>query len=73
MDLSQARVLQIVNYYFPHIGGEEQVSRDIANVLRQEKISQKIICFNENASFNGYSTQRKETITDTVDDVEIIR
>ena len=73
MNLSEARVLQIINYFYPHIGGEEQVGRDIAGVLRQEKVNQKIICFNENAFFNGFSTHREETVIDTVDDVEVIR
>lgn len=29
------RLLQIPNYYYPHIGGIEQVARDIADALRQ--------------------------------------
>ena len=30
------RILQISNYYFPHIGGIEQVARDVSNSLKDE-------------------------------------
>ncbi len=39
------KVLQITNYMYPHIGGIEQVTRDIANSLRDD-YEQRIICFN---------------------------
>ncbi len=66
------KVLQISNYLYPNRGGIEQVTRDIANAL-QGKVEQKIICFNETASDGDYVCKRKETVTDTVDGVEVIR
>lgn len=56
------KVLQIVNYMYPHIGGIEQVARDILNALKGE-YEQRIICFNH----------EKGTITDKVDNVEVTR
>lgn len=42
------KILQISNYQYPHIGGIEQVARDIADSLLDDKeIEQKMICFNE--------------------------
>ena len=38
------RILHISNYFFPHIGGIEQVARDIVNTLTEHE--QKLICFN---------------------------
>lgn len=68
------KVLQISKYYFPFIGGTEQVARDIANALKScDDIEQKIFCFNEDASADGVATNKKETVVDTVDDVEVIR
>lgn len=56
------KVLQISKYYYPHIGGIEQVARDIANALKG-KYEQKVFCFNS----------EKNDSTDIVDDVEIVR
>lgn len=56
------KVLQIVNYMYPHIGGTEQVARDIINSL-DNNYEQKVICFNH----------EKGTTCDIVDDVEITR
>ena len=56
------KVLQIVNYMYPHIGGIEQVARDVLNSIKKE-YEQKIICFNH----------EKGTKTDLVDDVEVTR
>ncbi len=68
------KLLQIPNYFYPNIGGIEQVARDIANALKGRKdIEQKIICFNETAQDGDYVCRRKETVHDTVDGVEIIR
>ncbi|MCQ2387070.1 MAG: glycosyltransferase [Clostridia bacterium] len=52
------RVLQISNYFYPHIGGIEQVARDICNSLECE---QKVICFNS----------EKNDVVETIDGVEI--
>lgn len=68
------RVLQISKYFYPHIGGIEQVARDFANALSDiNDIEQKIICFNENTNDEVYACRRKDTTCDIVDGVEIIR
>ena len=68
------RILQISNYQYPHIGGIEQVARDIMNVLSERPdIEQKMICFNEDACDGKYVCHRKETVCEEVDGVEVIR
>lgn len=69
------RVLQISNYYYPNIGGIEQVARDIANSLncREGEFEQKVLCFNETASDGDYKCVRQQTVSDYVDGIEIIR
>ena len=68
------KVLQISKYYYPFIGGTEQVARNIVNSLKKnDEIEQKVICFNEDATTDGVTTKKGETITEYVDDVEIIR
>ena len=56
------KVLQITNYMYPHIGGIEQVTRDILNSIK-DGYEQKIICFNH----------EKGNIVDSVDGVEVTR
>lgn len=68
------KILQIPNYQYPHIGGIEQVARDIADALLEDNsVQQKMICFNEDAQDGGYVCRRKETVHDEVDGVEVIR
>lgn len=68
------RVLQISNYMYPHIGGIEEVARDIASALSEcQDIEQKIICFNEDASDGAMTDRRHETVHEKVDGVEVIR
>lgn len=68
------KILQIPNYQYPHIGGIEQVSRDIADSLLEcTDIEQKIICFNEDATDNDIICKRKDTVHDFVNGVEVIR
>ena len=55
------RILHISNYFYPHIGGIEQVARDVINSLQGNE--QKLICFNH----------EKGTKVDIVDGVEITR
>ena len=56
------RILQIDNYMYPHIGGIEQVTRDILNALKDE-YEMKVICFNH----------EKGTINDQVDGIDVTR
>ncbi len=68
------KILQICSYFYPHIGGIEQVARDIVKVLScQDGIEQKVFCFNETAEAEDYRCQRKETVTETVEGVEVVR
>lgn len=68
------KVLQISKYYYPFIGGTEQVARDIANALKNASgIKQKIICFNEDAKDGTLTCRKSETKTDIVDGIEVIR
>ena len=56
------RILQISKYYYPFIGGIEQVARDCSNSLK-ENHNIKVFCFNH----------EKGNSVDAVDDVEVIR
>ena len=56
------KILQIDNYMFPHIGGIEQVTRDVLNALKDE-YTMRVLCFNH----------EKGTITDQVDGVDVTR
>jgi rhamnosyl/mannosyltransferase len=68
------KILQISNYIYPNIGGIEQVARDIANTLTAAgNYEQKVICFNETARDGNYICNRKETVHDIVDGVEVVR
>ncbi len=57
-----SRVLHISKYYYPFVGGTEQVARDVVNTIKDD-VEQKVICFNH----------EKGDKTDVIDDVEIIR
>ena len=68
------RVLQVSKYYYPFLGGTEQVARDIANSIKKiDNVEQKIICFNEDATDGEISCKKSETVHDFVDGVEVIR
>ena len=68
------KVLQISKYYYPFLGGTEQVARDISKALKQySDVEQKIICFNEDAKLDGYENHHKENVCENVDGVEVIR
>ncbi len=55
------KILQISNYYFPHIGGIEQTTRDCVNALSGHEV--KVFCFNHEKG-NG---------RDVIDGAEVVR
>ncbi len=67
------KILQISKYFYPYIGGIEQVALDILHSLKGEDVEQKVICFNADAAIGDYTCNGKETVTDEVDGVEVIR
>lgn len=68
------KILHISNYYYPAIGGIEQVARDMVGALKDsDDIQQKVICFNSDAENEQYKCSRKDNVVDIVDGIEIIR
>lgn len=68
------KILQISNYYYPNIGGIEQVARDISNVLRDNSgYEVKVICFNEESRDGDYVCHRNETVVESIDGTEVIK
>jgi len=67
------KILHISKYYYPFIGGVEEVAADITLALKGEDYEQKIICFNEDSTTDGVTTHRGETVHDDVNGVEVIR
>jgi glycosyltransferase involved in cell wall biosynthesis len=58
------RILHISKYYYPFIGGVEQIARDTVKALKGEA-EQKVICFDHNP-------HSKDSV-DQVDGIEVIR
>ena len=73
MELAKARILHISKYYYPFLGGTEQVARDTVRALLGTGAEQKVICFNEDAGSGDCATRHDETVTDRVDGVEVVR
>lgn len=68
------KILQISKYYYPFLGGTEQVARDMAMAMcKLPNIKQKIICFNEDATIGNCVCKKEQTVHDWVDGIEIIR
>ncbi|MCR5615808.1 MAG: glycosyltransferase [Saccharofermentans sp.] len=67
------RVLQIAKYMYPFMGGTEQVTRDLVGAFNAVGVENKVICFNEDSADGDVVTHRKETVTDKVDSVEVLR
>lgn len=68
------KVLQISKYYYPFLGGTEQVARDMARAMKKlPNVEQKIICFNEDATAGDYICKKGQTVHEYVDGIEIIR
>ena len=73
MDISKVRVLHISKYYYPFLGGTEQVARDMVKALVGTGAEQKVICFNEDASNGQITCKHRETRKDVVDGVDVYR
>lgn len=56
------KILHISKYYYPYIGGTEQVARDIVNSLKGNNIEQKVICFNADASDGNIMCEKKQDV-----------
>lgn len=68
------RILHISKYYYPYIGGVEQVAKDIVDSLKDVNgVQQKVICFNETMEGNGQTYDGKKDCIDYVDDIEVVR
>lgn len=73
MDIKKARVLHISKYYYPFLGGTEQVARDMVKALIGTGAKQKVICFNEDACDGEDTTKHGETRRDKVDGIDVYR
>lgn len=73
MDIKNARILHISKYYYPFLGGTEQVARDMVKALLDTGAEQKVICFNEDADDGSISCNHGETKIDVIDGVDVIR
>jgi len=73
MELTKARVLHISKYYYPFLGGTEQVARDMVKALIDTGANQKVICFNEDANDGVMVCHKNENRTDIIDGIEVIR
>lgn len=56
------RILTVCSYYYPHVGGIEQVARDCVNALKSEH-EQRVVCFHH----------EKGDKTDEIDGVRVDR
>lgn len=59
----ERKILHISKYYYPFMGGMEQIARDCVNSLKDDDVIQKVICFNH----------LKGDCEDYVDEVNVIR
>lgn len=73
MDIGKAKILHISKYYYPFLGGSEQVARDMVKALLDTGAKQQVICFNENASDEKNTCRHEETTTDIIDGINVIR
>lgn len=61
--MMERKILHISKYYYPFMGGMEQIARDCVNSLKDDDVIQKVICFNH----------LKGDCEDYVDEVNVIR
>lgn len=73
MKITEARILHISKYYYPFLGGTEQVARDIVKALINTGAKQKVICFNEDTTDDTTIYKHGETIIDSIDDIDVVR
>lgn len=73
MDVRKSKILHITKYYYPFLGGIEQVTRDIVKVFVETGAEQKVICFNEDAADGKLICKHNESVLDFVDGVEVFR
>ena len=73
MELSRVRILHISKYYYPFIGGTEQVARDMVKALIGTGADQKVICFNEDANDGILTCSHGESVVDKIDGIDVIR
>lgn len=73
MDIKNARILHISKYYYPFLGGTEQVARDMVKACLDTGAQQKVICFNEDATDGDIVCSHGETKIDIIDGIEVIR
>lgn len=59
------KVLHISKYYYPSIGGVEDVCRNIVNSIKGRKFEQKIICFNDK--------EHSATLKESIDGISVVR
>lgn len=67
------KILHITKYFYPAIGGIEQVTKDVVDALNEFDVEQKIICFNQDAKQDEYVCNGNENNIDNINGVEIIR
>ena len=67
------KILHIAKYYYPEIGGIEQVAKAMVEAFNELDVAQKVICFNSDVDNKEYKCEEKATVNDMVDGVEVIR
>ncbi len=73
MNIKNARVLHISKYYYPFLGGTEQVARDMVKALNGTGAKQKVICFNEDARDDHISCKHQESKKYVIDGVDVYK
>lgn len=73
MNAKNARILHISKYYYPFLGGTEQVARDMVKALIDIGAEQKVICFNEDVNDGKHKYVHNEIEKDKIDNVDVIR
>lgn len=73
MDISKVKILHISKYYYPFLGGIEQVARDMVKIFVEHGVEQKVLCFNEDAIDEKIICKHNENVTDVIDGIEVIR